>query len=136
MRPTVGDSAKACTDGVTPERVMYMPSAVSRNGNIAIDAFHPARRPPARCTSEEWRNAVAASQGRSEVFSTASHAQNPPQPSSTYAQFAPAAMPTVSAVQETHIQRRVTASQRWSTAPATRAATVVAKGISRLVSPR
>ena len=66
------------------------------------------------CTITECRNAVAASHGISAALSTGSQAQYPPQPISTYAQWAPSSMPMPSAVHDTSVQRRTETSQRAS----------------------
>jgi hypothetical protein len=94
-RPMDRASAKAWTDDVAPERVSAEPSKASRNGSTTAALPHPdsPRRPTCNAT-------VTASHGSSAAFSTGSHAQYPPHPSSAYAQCAPSTMPRPSNAHE------------------------------------
>src|SRR3954464_11855941 len=58
----------------------------------------------------EWIRAVPVNQGKMLAFSTGSHAQYPPQPSSTYAHSAPSTIPIVNTIQENIIQGRASRS--------------------------
>src|ERR1700682_2423593 len=90
-----GDCANEWTLEMTPLRVMNVPKMDSRNADTTSVTFHLRSTPRFSCTMIECRNAVFTSQGRSDAFSTGSHAQYPPQPSSTYAHHMPSTMPTV-----------------------------------------
>ncbi len=54
---------------------------VRQNVAITSDRFQTRINPRRSWTIDECRYAVAQSQGSNEAFSTGSHAQNPPQPS-------------------------------------------------------
>ena len=56
---------------------------VRENVAHSSDRFQTRSIPRRSCTITEWRKAVAVSQGRNEAFSTGSHAQYPPQPSTS-----------------------------------------------------
>src|SRR5580658_2507118 len=77
----MSESLNAWTDCTTPERVRNVPRIVSENVAMTSDRFHTRINPRLSWTIEECRYAVAHNQGKSEAFSTGSHAQNPPQPS-------------------------------------------------------
>ena len=78
---------------------------------------------PQRCwIMMECMKAVAVSHGMREAFSTGSHAQYPPQPSSTYAHLAPSRMPALRKNQETTVQIRIPVIQSESERPASKAA--------------
>ena len=63
---------------------LLMPlSASAQNVAITNDRFHTRSMPRRSCTITEWMNAVPVSHGRSEAFSTGSHAQKPPHPSTS-----------------------------------------------------
>lgn len=76
-RPMDRASAKACTDDVAPDRVSAAPSDANRNGSTTVARAQPdaLRRPACNAT-------VTAKNGSRAAFSTGSHAQYPPQPSS------------------------------------------------------
>src|SRR6478735_12061573 len=90
-----GDCANECTLEITPLRVMNVPKIESRNADTTSVTFHLRSIPRFSCTMIECRKAVFTSHGSSEAFSTGSHAQYPPQPSSTYAHHMPRTIPTV-----------------------------------------
>ena len=76
-------SLKACTLAMTPLRVRKVPSNVSRKVvmmRLRVHVFSISRR---SCTITECTKAVAVSHGMNEAFSTGSHAQKPPQPSTS-----------------------------------------------------
>src|SRR5262249_25239689 len=75
------DSENACTELMTPERVRNVPRIVRQNVAMTSDRFQTRSIPRRSCTITEWMNAVAVSQGNSDAFSTGSHPQYPPQPS-------------------------------------------------------
>ena len=58
-----------------------VPNVVSENASVISDRFQTFSMPRRSCSITECRNAVAASHGSSATFSTGSHAQYPPQPS-------------------------------------------------------
>src|SRR5579871_3302082 len=101
------DCAKACTELTTPDRVRNVPKMASRNVVKISHMFHIFIMPRFSCIITECRKAVMVSHGRSEAFSTGSHPQYPPQPSTSYAQCEPRKMPQVRKSQATIVQRRV-----------------------------
>ena len=62
---------------------MKVPRMVSENVDTRSDRFHTRSIPRRSCTITEWTKAVPVSQGRKEAFSTGSHAQKPPHPSTS-----------------------------------------------------
>ena len=68
---------------MTPERVMNVPKMLSRNVPMMSPRFQRLSIPRFSWIITEWRKAVIVSQGRKLAFSTGSHAQYPPHPSST-----------------------------------------------------
>src|SRR6476620_8599644 len=90
-----GDCANECTLEIMPLRVMNVPKIESRNVETTSVTFHFRSIPRFSCTMIECRNAVFTSHGRSDAFSTGSHAQYPPHPSSTYAHHMPRRIPVV-----------------------------------------
>src|SRR5215472_15862594 len=101
------DCANACTELTTPERVRNVPKIANRNVMKMSHMFHIFIMPRFSCIITECRNAVIVSQGSREAFSTGSHPQYPPQPSTSYAQCAPRKMPQVRNSHATMVQRRV-----------------------------
>src|SRR5271165_2580172 len=77
------DCAKACTELTTPERVRNVPKIASRNVVKISHMFHIFIMPRFSCMITECRNAVMVSHGSREAFSTGSHPQYPPQPSTS-----------------------------------------------------
>ena len=77
------DSVKLCTELSTPDRVRNVPRMVRQNVATTSDRFQTRSIPRRSCTITECRNAVAVSHGSSDAFSTGSHAQYPPQPSTS-----------------------------------------------------
>ncbi len=71
----IADWVKLCTETMTPERVRNVPRMVRANVAITSTKFQACSMPRRSCTTAEWRNAVAVSQGRNDAFSTGSHAQ-------------------------------------------------------------
>ena len=106
------DSEKACTDWITPERVRKVPRMVRAKVATESDRFQTRMSPRRSCTSTECRYAVPHSQGSRAAFSTGSHPQKPPQPSTWYDHHAPSTMPTERKVNDTRVQRRHSICQR------------------------
>ena len=79
----------------------------------------------------ECRKAVPTSQGMRLAFSTGSHAQYPPQPSSLYAHAPPSRMPTPLKNQANSVQRRVEVIQSVSSLPLASAPMQKAKGTAK-----
>ena len=79
----MSDCVNVCTESMTPERVRNVPRIVRQNVAITSDRFQTRSMPRRSCTITEWMNAVAVSQGRNDAFSTGSHAQKPPHPSTS-----------------------------------------------------
>src|SRR6202162_923191 len=75
------DCAKACTELMMPLRVRNVPRIASQKVAKTSHMFQTFSIPRFSCIMTEWRNAVPTSQGMSEAFSTGSHPQYPPQPS-------------------------------------------------------
>src|SRR6202167_5032920 len=86
------DCAKACTELTTPERVSMVPRIESMKMGKTNQTFQTFIMPRFSCIITECRNAVPVIHGSSEAFSTGSHSQYPPQPSTAYAQCAPSRM--------------------------------------------
>src|SRR5438128_12063648 len=103
----IEDWAKACTELTTPLRVRNVPKIDSRNVAKMSHMFHTFNIPRFSCIITECRKAVPVNQGISEAFSTGSQPQQPPQPSTEYAQCAPRKTPQVRNPQVTMVQRRV-----------------------------
>ncbi len=78
-----GPSPKACTEEITPERMRNVPRSVSENVSTIRSRFQALSMRRRSCTWTLWMNAVAVSHGMMETFSTGSHAQKPPQPSTS-----------------------------------------------------
>ena len=90
-----------------PERVRNVPKIESRKVAKINHMFQTFIMPRFSCIMTECRKAVPVSQGRMEAFSTGSHPQYPPQPSTAYAQWAAEKNPQVKNAQPTMVQRRV-----------------------------
>src|SRR6516165_12596202 len=97
MKPTnqgpICEFAKAWTELTTPLRVRKVPRIHRRKVQKTSQTFQTFIMPRFSCIMTECRNAVPVSHGSSEAFSTGSHPQYPPQPSTAYAQCAPSRMP-------------------------------------------
>src|SRR5204862_2230989 len=87
------DCANACTELTTPLRVRRVPRMHNKNVVKTNQTFQTFIMPRFSCIITECRKAVPVSQGRSDAFSTGSHPQYPPQPSTAYAQCAPRRIP-------------------------------------------
>src|SRR5438046_6930463 len=109
-----GDCAKEWTLEITPLRVMNVPKIESRNAETTRVTFHFRNIPRFSCTMIECRKAVLTSHGSSDAFSTGSHAQYPPQPSSTYAHHIPSTIPIVLKNQASSAHRLTAASHSAS----------------------
>src|SRR5438270_374694 len=105
--PPMEDCANACTELTTPLRVRKVPKIESMNVQKISHTFHVFSMPRFSCIITECRKAVPVSQGKMEAFSTGSHPQYPPHPSTEYAQCAPRKIPQVRKHHVTIVQRRV-----------------------------
>src|SRR5256714_7092913 len=124
-----GDCAKECTLEITPLRVMKVPKIANRNAETTSVTFHLRSIPRFSCTMIECRKAVFTSHGSSDAFSTGSHAQYPPQPSSTYAHHMPSTIPTVLKNHASNAQRLTAASHSASSRRVRNAAIANGNGI-------
>ena len=104
-----------------PERVRNVPRIESANVAEIRHTFQTFSIPFFSCTITECRNAVPTSQGISAAFSTGSQPQNPPQPTDSYAHFAPSRIPIPRNPHAASVKRRVVRIQRSSVRPASRA---------------
>ena len=75
MTMRVSLRAKACTELISPVRVVQVATIVSQKVAQASASVERRRRPRRRKTIIACSSAVAASQGMSEVFSTGSQPQ-------------------------------------------------------------
>ena len=80
--PRVGSEAKACTEVITPERTINVPTSEKPKAKIAKRIVQAFRLSRFSTTIAECNKAVAISQGMKLAFSTGSQNQNPPQPNS------------------------------------------------------
>src|SRR6476620_617748 len=101
-----GDCANECTLSMIPLRVMNVPKIASKKLTITSTTFHFRSMPRFSWIMIECRNAVGVSHGRKDEFSTGSHAQYPPHPSSTYAHHIPSTMPIVRKNHDRSVHRR------------------------------
>src|SRR5450830_1347289 len=108
---------------------MNVPNIESRNADTTSVTFHLRSTPLFSCTMIECRNAVFTSHGSSDAFSTGSHAQYPPHPSSTYAHHMPSTIPTVLKNQASKAHRLTAASHPASSRRVSSAAIANANGI-------
>ena len=79
--PRIGSVAKVWTEVSTPERTKNVPISDSENVRMASRMVHTFSAPRFSMTTAECNNAVPASHGISDAFSTGSQNQKPPQPS-------------------------------------------------------
>ena len=77
------DWVKLCTDAMTEDRVSRVARMVMENVASTSTKFHACSIPRFTWSAAEWMKAVARSQGIRAAFSTGSHAQYPPQPSTS-----------------------------------------------------
>src|SRR6478672_2626807 len=124
-----GDCAKEWTLEITPLRVMNVPNIESRKALTTRVTFHFRNIPRFSCTMIDCRKAVLTSQGSSDAFSTGSHAQYPPQPSSTYAHHIPSTIPTVLKNHASSAQRLTADNHSASSRRVSSAAIANANGI-------
>src|SRR6476659_4302605 len=108
---------------------MKVPKIESRNVETTRVTFHLRSMPRFSCTMIECRNAVLTSHGSNDAFSTGSHAQYPPHPSSTYAHHMPSTMPTVLKNQASNAHRLTAANHSASSRRVSSAAIANANGI-------
>ncbi len=80
--PRAGSLAKVCTEVSTPERTRNVPINDSEKVRMASRIVHTLSALRFSITSAECSNAVPASHGMNEAFSTGSQNHQPPQPSS------------------------------------------------------
>src|SRR5437870_10476139 len=90
-----------------PLRVSRVPKIDMIKVRMINTIFQTFSMPFFSWTMTECRNAVPISQGIIEAFSTGSHAQKPPQPSSWYAHLPPSMIPILRNIHATIVQRRV-----------------------------
>ncbi len=81
---------------------------------ITSVTFHTRSMPRRSWTITECRNAVAVNHGSAPAFSTGSQPQNPPHPSSSYAQIIPSVRPSERKNQESIVQRHTARSHESS----------------------
>src|SRR5215472_5616512 len=109
-----GDCENEWTLEITPLRVMKVPRIANKNVETTSTTFHLRSMPRFSWIMIECRNAVPVSHGRNDAFSTGSHAQYPPHPSSTYAHHMPRQMPMERKSQERMVHFRIATSQSTS----------------------
>ena len=80
--PRSGSVANVWTEVRTPLRTRKVPIKESENVTIMRNRFQTLNIFRFSWTITEWRKAVPTSQGINDAFSTGSHPQYPPQPSS------------------------------------------------------
>jgi hypothetical protein len=130
------DAAKVWTDESTLPRVRKVPKVVSANAPTASARFQTRSMPRRSSSMIECSSAVATSQGSSAAFSTGSHAQYPPQPSTEYDQRAPRSSPTVRKHHTASVQRLVSATQRSERPSPSSPPIANAKGTVKPMKPR
>src|SRR4051812_42821312 len=129
----MSDCVNECTDEITPDRVRNVPKIDNTNVPIMSDTFHRFSMPRFSWIITECRNAVSVNQESSGAFSTGSHAQTPPQPSSTYAHHMPSVMPIERKSHEARAHFRIATIQPVSSARAMSAAIANAYGMVMLI---
>src|SRR5438552_1687312 len=87
--PRVGSLAKACTETSTPDLTRKVPMMLKPKVIIANNKVHPLKTLRFSETIKLCNNAVDASHGNNEAFSTGSQNHQPPQPNSRYAHQLP-----------------------------------------------
>src|SRR5512138_3074658 len=97
----------ACTELITPVRVMKVPKSEREYVRMIRIIFHFFSIPRFSVIMTECRNAVPVSHGITMAFSTGSQPQKPPQPSTSYAQRPPRIKPMERKIQAKSVQRRV-----------------------------
>src|SRR5207244_1123060 len=108
---------------------MNVPKIDSNHEPMISARFHFLSIPRFSWIITEWRNAVIVSQGRSDAFSTGSHAQKPPHPSSTYAHHMPRQIPIERNSHESSVHFRMATSQSVSSFFDSNAAIAKANGM-------
>src|ERR1700722_8093608 len=78
---------------MAPDRVRNVPKIVRKNVRHTRHTFQTFKSPRRSWIMTECTNALAVSKGKNAAFSTGSHPQYPPQPSTSYAQSAPRVLP-------------------------------------------
>ena len=101
---------------------MNVPSKQKENAIIANKIVHAFKVSLFSATIEECNNAVAASQGIKEAFSTGSQNHQPPHPSSLYAHQEPSAIPIVKNTHAIKVHGLTHLTQIVSTLPTNKAA--------------
>ncbi len=127
----------ACTELITPVRVMKVPKREREYVRMIRIIFHRFSMPRFSVIITECRNAVPVSQGISIAFSTGSQPQKPPQPRTSYAQRPPRTRPMERKIQAKSVQRRVVIIHSsfldW---PVISAAIANANGMTKPVKPK
>ena len=80
--PRVGSDANAWTEVMTPDLTRKVPNRLKPKAIIAKNIVQDFKLSRFSDTIDECNNAVAASQGMNEAFSTGSQNHQPPQPNS------------------------------------------------------
>jgi hypothetical protein len=127
--------AKEWMLAMSPERVRNVPKIVRKKDVRRSATFHTLRMPRRSWVITECMYAVSVHQGRHAAFSTGSHAQKPPQPSSSYAQSMPRMLPMERNIHAKSTQRRVATTHSSPRRPVMRAATAKANGTAHPVNP-
>ena len=119
-----------------PLRVSRVPKIDMIKVRMINTIFQTFSMPFFSWTMTECRNAVPISQGIIEAFSTGSHAQKPPQPSSWYAHLPPSMIPILRNIHATIVQRRVVRIHVSPSCLVIMAAMANAKGTAKPTKPR
>ena len=90
---------------------MKVPKIVRKNVRMTSVTFQTRSMLRRSCTITECKKAVAVNHGSAPAFSTGSHPQNPPHPSSSYAQIIPSVRPNDRNIQLNIVHRRTARSQ-------------------------
>src|SRR5262245_29353076 len=132
----IDDWVKLWMELITPLRVRNVPKRARQNAPETRTTFQTRSMFFFSWIITEWRNAVDTSQGMSAAFSTGSQAYQPPQPTSSYAHFAPRRIAKPRHVHAARVQRRVAMIQRSSARCERSAAIAKANGTVKPTYPR
>src|SRR5690606_739148 len=98
-------------------RVRKVPRIVRRNVDTINPRFQTLSMSRRSWTMTECRNAVAVSHGMNDAFSTGSHPQYPPHPSTSYAHHIPATIASERKLHAAIVQRLVIRIHPSSSSP-------------------
>ena len=101
---------------------MNVPSTTKMNVMVAANMLQRLKMPRLRYIVKLWIIATQVSQLMRLAFSTASHAQKPPQPRTTYAHTAPSPMPIDRKMKPNTARRSHSSTQRAERSPVMSAA--------------